>query len=692
MSFLLFTVMEFLSMIQMNVIWADDHLVIDLFEPIENYVLEPSARLFDGEEERIDPYVHYERGVDRTFLSVVQTSHVHTYYIKYRVHFPTYGIVDTHTIVFDVVDRTAPVFHHIPMVRIPLDHALPDLTSGLVYDDNYDDFEDLVLTIETEAVVRSRVGFYPVTYRVRDRSGNETVVETTVEVYDHLAPTIDVDRLLELPFGTRFRHEDYVTIEDNHDVVLSIEIDDSSVDYTRLGSYPLVISATDQSGLNTTLDLVLHIVDLEPPDIRLISYRPTITVFEQPGREDLLDYVISVRDNYDGTLARESLLVETDLDVNVTGRYEVFYEISDSSDNIRSVSIEVDVVDDVRPEIVINGSLSFPVDDPKPFLSEWITVTDNYFDRDDLDLEFDTTFKMDVIGRYPLTITAEDGANNVTGMMTYIEIYDAIEPTIEQIRDIVVTDFTRKNVEPYFSLSDNYSDEEDISFVVDDDKVEYERVGLYPLCVCAEDESGNHTCLNTHVLVVDVVDPVLSLSRDRVFFPVGERNFDPLDYVESVSDDHDVLTLSDVSWEGTIDFSEVGRYPVVFEVGDSSDNRTKAILEVYVDLYDVPVIDIEPVMSIRQYESFDPRDVVGALASGYTLDYFPSRIDSSTPGIKTMTYVITDERGNSSLYTQDIRVIEHEEGLGLKAFFPLIAINVLGAAGLFHVRGKTRSF
>jgi hypothetical protein len=692
MSFLLVTIMEFLTMIQMNVIWEDDHLTIDLFEPIEHYVEQPSARLFEGEQERIDPDVYYERGVDRTFLSVVQTSHVHTYYIKYRVHFPTYGIVDTHTIVFDVVDRIAPVFHTIPTVRMPLDHALPDLTSGLIYDDNYDDPEDLVLTIETAAIVRSRVGFYPVTYRARDRSGNETVVEKTIEVYDHLAPTITVDRPLELPFGTPFRHEDYLTIKDNYDVVLAIEVDDSAVDYTTLGSYPIVVAVTDQSGLNTTQDLIMHVVDLEPPDIRLIGYRPTITVFEQPKREDLLEYVISVRDNYDGMIDPNGLLVETDLDVAMTGRYDIHYEISDSSDNVSTMSLEVDVVDDVKPEIIIKNSLSFPVDDPKPFLSEWVIVTDNYSDKDALDLDFEGTFKMDVIGRYPLTITLEDEAKNVARMMTYLEIYDAIEPSIEQIQDVVVTDFTRKKLDSYFLLSDNYSALEDIVFVVDDSAVEYERVGLYDLNVCAYDQSANHSCLNTFVLVVDVVDPVLSLTRDKVFFPVGERAFDPLEYVASVSDNHDMLTLSDVSWQGTIDFHEVGRYPITFEVADSSDNRTQIILEVYVDLFDVPRIDIEPVRSIEQYDVFDPDELVGTLPSGYTLDYFPSRIDTSMPGIKTMTYVITDERGNSSLYTQDIRVIERKKGLAPEAFIPVIVTNTLGAALFFYVRRKTRSF
>ncbi|MFP4178161.1 MAG: hypothetical protein ACLFTZ_05295, partial [Acholeplasmataceae bacterium] len=485
MSFLLVTVIEFLTMVQMTVVWADDHLTVDLFEPIENYVERPSARLFDGEEERIDPDVYYERGVDRTFLSVVQTSHVHTYYIKYRVHFPTYGIVDTHTVVFEVVDREAPVFRDVPTVRIPLDHALPDLTVGLVYDDNYDDPDDLELTIETQEVLRDRVGVYPVTYRLRDRAGNEAVVSTTVEVYDHLPPTIDLDARLELPFGRPFIPADYLTIEDNYDAVLSVEVDDSAVDYERLGSYPIIVTASDQSGLSTTLDLVLHVVDREPPKIELIGYRPTITVFERPTRADLLDYVVSVHDDHDGSLDSESLIVETDLDEDVPGRYEVHYRAVDSSGNDSSLSLDLEVKDDVKPVIVIADPLSFPVDDPKPFLSEWVQISDNYSAPDDLDLDFSGSFRMDTIGRYPLTITVEDEAHNVARVSTYVEVYDAIRPTIEQIQDIVITDFTRKNVGSYFRLSDNYSATDDIDLVIDDTKVEYDRVGLYPLSACA---------------------------------------------------------------------------------------------------------------------------------------------------------------------------------------------------------------
>jgi len=111
-----------------------------------DYVELPHAKVFVDGVEDTDARVIYERGVERTFLSVLHTKEVKSFFIKYRVHAPEYDLTETITIRFNVYDDIPPTI----TLRQPLIFEVDTQIHFLEmfqFSDNYDDVEDLDIYI-----------------------------------------------------------------------------------------------------------------------------------------------------------------------------------------------------------------------------------------------------------------------------------------------------------------------------------------------------------------------------------------------------------------------------------------------------------------------------------------------------------------------------------------------------------------
>lgn len=95
--------------------------------------------------------------------------------------------------------------------------------------------------------------------------------------------------------------------------------DYASVDFRKLGDYPIVVTATLASGETLTADAVITVVDTTPPEIYV--KHPTIMFLRAPQSmaEILARAVISADDNYDETVTLITLLEDQSL---VQGRFE----------------------------------------------------------------------------------------------------------------------------------------------------------------------------------------------------------------------------------------------------------------------------------------------------------------------------------------------------------------------------------
>lgn len=688
MSFLL-SMVAVMTMMNTEIRWKNDVLFMSLGDNVDDYRFLPEASLWINGIVVNDPLMYYERnGVDRTFISTVNTAVVRSYTLQYRVHFPTYNVSSNKSIIFHVEDNIAPLITKIPYFRIPLSSKLPDFKEGLVYSDNYDPNDQLTLSIQSSEVLLNRVGLYPIRYQVTDRSGNVTTSTGHVEVYDHLPPEITLKKALVISFGQTFQYTDFLTIKDNYDLVLDIVIHDVNVHYHKLGSYPISISATDHSGWTTTLHETLSIIDTKSPEIIFKSHPKIIPVHEVYEKEDLLDYILTVRDDVD-LIELSDVQVIHDIDFDSIGTYSVYYTAKDLSNNQTSVKLIVYVKDISPPMMTFTGPLIFDVFSVEPHLLSMVEVTDNYASSLSIIIKVTGTFKMHITGLYPVTFTATDPSGNTETIRTHVEIRDRIPPHVIQNNDIVITDFTRKTLIHYFTFNDQYDLSSNLWIWIDDEKVDYDTIGEYEIHACAKDRSDNTSCLETYVIIADIEEPKLILKTRVLRAELNQSPMNLITLIHSVSDNYDTLDVSMVMIISDVDYQTPGRYEVMYRIYDGSLNQAKEILVIIVDDLRPPTISANP-MNVMQFQHFDPLEGVEATdqEGSVTIHISPSMIDTSIPGTYILVYTAIDERGNYTMIERQITVVKMEENNTLQSFIPVMVLSLIGIASLYLVYRK----
>jgi hypothetical protein len=688
MSFLL-SLISLFNILTVRIDWINDFLTIELNQNIDNYSYLPEASLYINDVLVKDPRMFYERnGVEWTFISTVNTKVVRAYNIKYRVNYPTYNISQVKTITFNVVDLIAPEFVLIPEFSIPLGQKLPNLQEGLVFKDNYDSVNDISVQVNASKVILNKIGVYEIVYQLRDLSNNTVTAKGKLEVYDHLPPTISIKKDFILPFGTTFVWSNFLSITDNYDSILEVVIHDSGVNYSKLGRYPITIQATDQSGLSSEVNQMLTILDTEKPRITIKSQEPVIPVYSKESESLLKSFILNVTDNYD-YLKIEDVSVTHDIEWDVLGEYTIYYALTDHSMNKLETHIKVRVKDLVKPSIWFTEPLVFSVFDEVPFINQLIGYEDNYDLKSELNLKITTTFKMNVIGKYPITVEVSDTSGNKEVLQSYIQVVDLIPPKITQVNDIIITDFSKKIFDLYFNLEDNYDVSTQLKLAIDDQLVKYDEIGSYPIIVYATDLSSNQTILVSEIIVIDLVEPILELKQYALFLQVDSEIIDLKSLIKEASDNYDDLTRDDVEITGDIVYDQIGLYKISYFLRDSSMNVNKRELQVIIDDKTSPVITSTPLQlfvnqTFNPYEGVYVEDNLGE----YELFIFPQIVDTSSPGKKKITYVAVDSRGNYTTYIREIIVLEEDKILNITSYLPLVIVTLIGISSIYYIYKK----
>lgn len=684
MSFLL-SIFSFFSVLSYQVSWIQDELYLKLGDQVSDYIYLPEAELYQDSILIEDPLMFYERGVDRTFISVIQTNLVKTYQVKYRVHFPSHNITHTQTITFHVIDDIPPTIIFVPEHKIPIGQKLPNLTEGIILYDNYDSADQLSITVDHKAVIINRVGKYPLIYRFTDASNNFITKVVYLEIYDHLPPTITLKKEMVIQYNAALRWQDFLTIVDNYDLVIDVRINDQLVDYQQLGSYPVTIEATDQSGQSSLFNTTLTIADQTKPTILLRSQIQPLGVGAELTTEQLRGFILSVSDNYDDLFA-DDVVITHDIETDYVGEYTIYYQLSDFSGNVTEIKYKIKVTDQEKPMIQMMSSLIFDVGGTTPFLMDHFGFSDNYTDVDALTIKLTTSYKINQVGHYPLTIEVTDAAKNKTVLNTYIQIVDRIAPVIEQTMDIIITDFMKKAYIGYFVISDNYDATASLDFYLDDSQVDYQTIGIYPVTVYLTDLSQNQTILETEIMMIDITAPHIELSQTEVYVMLGQSPIDFSQYLVDVGDNYDVLFLEDVQIEANINWQSTGIYYVTYTVDDASLNVFQITLTVKIDDVTPPTI-FGSDLAIAQGSSLNMYD--GMMIEGHQEIYtFPQTIDTHKPGVYRIVYIAVDQRGNQTTFERTIIIEAQQQAHLIQAYLPLAAILIFAILISYYVYKK----
>lgn len=671
-----------------SITWIDTKVDVPLDANITEYLDIPQAILYkDGKIVDHAMPVYKKTGVNRTFLSTVNTSYVKEYKIYFEVYFEAYDLRNQAQIIFNVIDDVKPMISYIPTYKIQVGQPLPDFKKYLVFSDNYDDKDLLIIDVDESKIIKNQVGTYPVTYTIRDTSQNSQSYEVFIDIIDSVPPVISLKKPMIVDVDSHFDHGLFINVTDNYDVFVDVIIQDEMVDYSHIGTYPITIIAKDTSNNMSQETFLISIVDQISPIIVLKTYPEPIEVFDEITDDLLKNYILSVEDNYDD-LTVDDIKISHDIDHQRVGTYKIFYSVVDRSSNITNVSLNIEVVDSTKPIITIIKPFVFEVFSEPVSIYQHIEIEDNYCEIDDLKTTITTKYNLDIVGTYDVVIEVIDLYKNKATYRGIIEVVDLVGPDIIELTDIIITDFEPKDLSIFFRATDQY-DQGDLEIIVDDHLVDYEKIGNYEITVYASDHSNNQSIITSSVIIIDISAPTLMLSHKEVHLSLGEDFPNLYDFVIEISDNYDILTTDDLVIISSIKMDTPGNYEVIYSLKDSSLNETIKTINIKIYDYEKPYIYAEP-LYINMYENIDLLEgvVTSDNVGVKNIYYHPTYIDTSYPGTYEITYIVMDLSGNTSKFTRTIHIEKKDETYAIEAFIPLVIVTIFSVSLIYVLYKK----
>lgn len=551
-----------------------------------------------------------------------------------------------------------PVIENAKDIYYKIGTPKPDYLTGIILKDSC----GMILStdkinVDDKWVHLDKVGVYPLYYQ-----SQLTSVEVKVYVFEDI-PKLEGVRNFNVEINDNPpNYLDGVIATDvytNEDLTDEIIVDDSEVNYQKLGTYNLTYRVRDSRGNETVKTVKVNVVDTIPPQIENL-HDLIIEVNTNLNNYDFWQDII-VKDNSNGYISKE--IDRSKLNIGIIGEYEITYIVRDEAKNETRKNVKVKVVDTKAPEIKYTKDLKFLVNTQltKWMFIEHLQVYDNYDKHltiNDIEVYYD---HIDVTkpGIYPVMYFLSDSSGNYDTKMINVRIYDEDYPVIINATNIRVPVGTTSvdylaNVSCIDETDGNLTDK----IIVNDKLVNLNKVGTYPLQYSVFDSSGNYTVVVVYVIVYDADLPIISglkdltievnLTYDETFFLKDITAYDNID-----GDITNWVTV-DLS---KLDTTKLGTYEITYTVIDSSNNKvTEKVMVTVVDTTPPEIIGVKDVTiklneefdvekfkeGIKVYDNYDD-EITDVIVKGF--------IDTSKVGNYTLTIEAKDSHGNKKVVT-----------------------------------------
>ncbi len=351
------------------------------------------------------------------------------------------------TVTLFVYDPVNPVISGLETMYYMIGSDLPDFLEGVTATDNYDGDITELIELNDEDFNPLLEGTYEISYTVSDSSDNQITETREVIVTSDPLPVIEgaVDFEVRV-FSDAPNYMSGLTAYDelDGDLTSSITYDDSLVNLDMIGAYSLTYSIADLSNQIVSVTVLVHVMDDLAPTLSGVTDHTYYMSDDLPN----LRFGVEAIDNYDGDLTSEIKIIENGINYGVVGTYDITYEITDSSENVTSLTVTLTVIDNVAP--TINGATNLIYT-----MGETIDLLDGISAYDIVDgdltayLAFDDSLvNYEVEGTYLVTFSVLDSSSNIkevtielavvsgsTSVLSYLNVYyindthGSIEPT-----------------------------------------------------------------------------------------------------------------------------------------------------------------------------------------------------------------------------------------------------------------------
>ncbi|MDQ7181377.1 putative Ig domain-containing protein [Staphylococcus epidermidis] len=562
----------------------------------------------------------------------------------------------------------------------------------------------------------SEVGSYDITVTATDESGNSETTTFTIDVQDTTKPTVEsvADQTQEVnteitPITIESEDNSGQTVTNKVDglpdgVTFDEATNTISGTPSKVGSYDITVTTTDESGNSETTTFTISVEDTTKPTVEDITdqtqeVNTEITPIKIEARDNSGQAVTNKVDGLpDGVTFDEATNTISGTPSEV-GSYDITVTTTDESGNATETTFTIDVQDTTKPTVEsvadqtqeVNTEIEPIKIEARDNSGQAVTnKVDGLPDGVTFDEATNTiSGTPSEVGSYDITVTTTDESGNATETTFTIYVEDTTKPTVESVAD--QTQEVNTEIEPIkIEARDNSG--QAVTNKVDGlpDGVTFDEatntisgtpseVGSYDITVTTTDESGNATETTFTIYVEDTTKPTVESVADQTqevnteIEPIkieardnsGQAVTNKVDGLpDGVTFDKATNTIS-----GTP--SEVGSYDITVTTTDESGNSETTTFTIDVEDTTKPTVEsvadqtqeINTEMTPIKIEATDNSgqavtNKVDGLPDGVTFDEATNTI-SGTPsevGSYDITVTTTDESGNATETTFTIDV------------------------------------
>ena len=430
-----------------------------------------------------------------TFYEAIDTSKCGIYNCKITASDP----YDTISLDFEVEvydDNLAPtIIKLIDDIKIECGTKNVNLKDYFIITDDYDlDIKPIF----SHSINFNKIGIYPCKITVKDSSNKISELEFVVEIFgDDTNPTIEqmVDKI-RIKRKSKFNLLEYFSISDDSDDV-KVEFY-GSIDNMYVGFYECKIMARDSNGNSTVHSFVVEIYD---------DVKPVITFLGEGNELNLyLNQEVSIKsyfkavDDIDGDISFDIVYPAVDKKTPKSIDYTV--SVSDQAGNVGSLTIKLNVIDDIIPEIILyteNIILEYGFElENIDYLSYVKTLKDNNIELDKKELTIESTL-CSAVGEY-LVIYSYSDSQNIIVKELKINVLSSKPPTIT-VENIEVYQNEILDLSSYITVYDESDPKAHETLTVNTEMVDYSKPGRYEATANAVNSSALSTTVTFYVVV-----------------------------------------------------------------------------------------------------------------------------------------------------------------------------------------------
>ena len=307
--------------------------------------------------------------------------------------------------------------------------------------------------------------------------------------------------------------------------------------------------------------------------------------------------------------------------------------------------IEVNIVDNIAPEIIQIANLSIGYNEPINY-NDYFKAIDNYA-LESL-IFVDDYVNKNVPGIYPLKVIAIDKVGNKVERNFNVNIVDLTKPVLlaNTFIEVAYGDL-EFDIRDYVKATDDYDG--DITSKIECKGLDIFNLGKQNVILEVKDASGNIISINQEITVIDNKAPELELEEYNVTTMISDTNIDFKRYIKSTSDNCDNLTIYDVEIDSSEFRNEIGQYKIYYHLKDSSGNYIIRTLTINVSFDNPPEI-IASNFTVSKNQTINWNDYI-SVTDLYdnnikeSLIINSNNVDTKTPGVYEVIIEATNVAG-----------------------------------------------